>query len=275
MEHYFKQQAELAGKDCNFQCPEGCNAPGCCMEGLIIGVTLFDLIRLSPALNKPVSEIFHDHCQLGLQSYVLNPRYKHLLVKLKSPCHFLRESHCTVHSSKPLNCVLFPEYHQMKGLIDDLLRQPLFRKFPCLNGRIVISDPRKKALRVLRRMSQREEALSYDLLFGAPAFIIDPKPLNRWLKRELPGKRLYSNEDYDRLFLEQFKLTGLLNHTRAQVFELDTSKGRERIFAKLKDSALIALLLEKLLQPELVHRFNKNHFQRIKRKVQPLVYADI
>lgn len=275
MERYFKHQADLAGTGCNFQCPEGCNAPGCCMEGIIIGVTLFDLIRLSPALDRPVSGIFKDHCRLGLQSYVLNPRYKHLLIKLKNPCHFLRESRCMVHGSKPLNCVLFPEYHQMKGMVNELCRRPIFRMFPCLNGRIVISDSRKKALKTLRRMSQREEAFSYDLLFGAPSFIIDPKPFTRQLKRDLPGKRLYSIEDYDGLLVEQLKLTGLLDHIRAQVTELDTNQGRERLFEKLKDDTVMEPLLEKLLQPEIFHRFNKNRLQRIKRKIQPLVYADI
>lgn len=275
MERYFQHQADLAGTDCNFQCPEGCNAPGCCMEGIIIGVTLFDLMRLRPALDRPVSEIFYDHCRLGFQNHVLNPRYKHLILKLKNPCHFLRESWCMVHGSKPLNCVLFPEYHQMKGLLNELCRQPVFRMFPCLNGEIAISDDRKRALNTLRRMSLREEALSYYLLFGVPSFIIDPKPFTRQLKREFPGKRLFSIQDYDRLLDEQLKPIGLFDDVMDHVSELDTKRGRERIFEKLKDDALITPILEKLIRPEIVHRFKKGHIQRLKRKLQPLVYADI
>ncbi len=275
IENYFQHQADLAGTDCNFRCSEGCNAPGCCMEGIIIGVTLFDLIRLSRAMDRPVSGIFIDHCLLGLQDYVLNPRYKHLLVKLKNPCHFLREFRCMVHASKPLNCVLFPEYHQMKGLLNELRRRPIFRMFPCLNGEIAISDARKTALRTLRKMSLREEALSYHLLFGAPTFIIDPKPFNRRLKKEFQGKRLFSTLDYDRLLDEQLKPTGFFDQVMGHISELDTTKGRERLFEKLKDDALITSILEQLDRPKIVHRFKKDRIQRFKRTLQPLVYADI
>lgn len=275
MERYFEHQANLAGTDCNFQCSEECNAPGCCVEGIIIGLTLFDLIRLSPALDKPASGIFNDHCQLGLQDYVLNSRYKHLIVRLKNPCHFLRESRCFVHGSKPLNCVLFPEYHQIKGLLNELRRQPIFRMFPCLNGEIAISEKRKKALQTLRGMSLREEALSYHLLFGVPSFIIDPKPFTRRLKRESPGKRLFSIQDFDRLLDDQLRSTGVFDRVMDRVSELDTKKGRERLFEKLKDDASITPILEKLNQPEIVHRFKKDRIQCFKRKLQPLVYADI
>jgi Fe-S-cluster containining protein len=275
MEHYFKHQADLAGTDCNFQCPEECNAPGCCSEGIIIGVTLFDLMRLSPALDRPVSVVFKDYCRLGFQSYVLNPRYKHLLIKLKNPCLFLRESRCLVHGSKPLNCVLFPELHQLKGLLDELRRRPIFRLFPCLNGDIAISDTRKTALQTLRRMSLREEALSYFLLFGEPSFILDPKPFTRQLKRKSPGNRPFSIQDYDRILDEQLRTVGLFDQVMEQVSELDTKKARERLFEKLTDDVLIAPILGKLNRPKIVHRFKRDRIQRFKRRPQPLLYPDI
>lgn len=183
IERYFQYQADLTVTENNMLCQENCDAPGCQMADVIVEVSLFDLIRLSLALNTPVSSLFLNHCHFGFQSCELNPRYLSLLIKLEKPCHFLQKYRCKVHGFKPLNCVLFPEYHQIINLIPELAKRPVFNRFPCLKSEIVVSDKRSKALKELRKMNKREEALSCYFLLGIPSFIIDSKPLAKQLKR--------------------------------------------------------------------------------------------
>ena len=147
MESYFQHQTDLAKQECKMQCPDDCSAPGCRLAEVIVETTLFDLIRLSLVLNTPVSSLFLQHCHLGLQGCEQNPRYHRLLIKLKKPCHFLEKKRCAVHVSKPLNCVLFPEYHHIKGLVSELAKGQVFCKFPCLKNEIFISDQRSTALK--------------------------------------------------------------------------------------------------------------------------------
>ncbi|MBW1842684.1 MAG: hypothetical protein JRI75_13010, partial [Deltaproteobacteria bacterium] len=132
LDRYFQKQAQLAGTDSSFMCPEDCDAPGCRMEDIIVEVTLFDLIRLGPELDIPVSGFFTDHCRIGLQACQSNPRYMRLLIKLNKPCCFFKDKRCRVQRSKPLICTLFPEYHQIVGLFPELSKLPVYRNFPCL-----------------------------------------------------------------------------------------------------------------------------------------------
>jgi len=207
-DRYFQYQAGLAETKSDFQCPKECDAPGCWMDDINVEVTLFDLVRLSLDLNTPVSDLFFRHCHIGLGVFEINPRYKRLLVKLKKPCPFLKETRCEVHGSKPLSCILFPEYHYIKGLLTELAKRPAFDRFPCLREEIIVSDKRSKALKELKKMGNREEALSSYLLFDAPSFIIDSKPLTRLLKKENPKKEPFTIRDYSRLVHEKLKPTG-------------------------------------------------------------------
>jgi hypothetical protein len=77
----------------------------------------------------------------------------------------------------------FPEYHQISGLLPELAKRPVFKKFPCLKSEIFVSDPRSQKLKELKTMSTREEALSYYFLFQIPCVIIDAKPLAKQLKK--------------------------------------------------------------------------------------------
>jgi len=269
MESYFQHQTDLAKQECKMQCPDDCSAPGCRLAEVIVETTLFDLIRLSLVLNTPVSSLFLQHCHLGLQGCEQNPRYHRLLIKLKKPCHFLEKTRCTVHGSKPLACVLFPEYHQIKGLAPELVKAPIFRKFPCLKGDILISDQRSTALKMLRKMSNREEALSGFFLFETPRYIIDSKPLTKQLKKENPNKKPITLKDYDRLINEKLKPTGFLDSINDKISRLDTRVGLESLFEKLKDDALMKPLLAKMDTPEIVYKLKGNSLKRLKRKLQP------
>ncbi len=86
---YFRYQDDIFNIESNFRCPHNCNAPGCWMADIIVETTLFDLIRLSRALNIPVSHLFLQYCSLGLATCEENIRYKRFLIKMKKPCPFL------------------------------------------------------------------------------------------------------------------------------------------------------------------------------------------
>ncbi len=269
MESYFQHQTDLAQKESKMQCPDDCSAPGCRLAEVIVEATLFDLIRLSLVLNTPVSSLFLQHCYLGLQSCEQNPRYHQLLIKLKKPCHFLEKTRCKVQGSKPLACVLFPEYHQIKGLVPELVKAAIFRKFPCLKGDILISDQRSTALKMLRKMSSREDALSGFFLFETPRFIIDSKPLTKQLKKENPNKQPIALKAYDRLINTKLKPTGLFDSINGKISSLDTRAGMESLFEKLKDDKLMKPLLEKRASPEIVFKLKGNSLKRLKRSLQP------
>jgi Fe-S-cluster containining protein len=265
LDSYFEYRDYLSGLECNFLCVEDCNAPGCWMTDVIVEVTFFDLIRLSLAYNNPVSILFSHYCHIGLQDCEQNPRYKRTVVKLKKPCHFLQEAICKVHESKPLSCTLFPEIHQVNGLKHELVRCQIFCKFPCLNDKIVVSNKRSKALKKLKKMSIKERAISYYLLFETPSFIIDPKPISRQLKRE---NQKLSVQDYERLIVAKLKSTGLFDGIMDEFVKLDTRHGVESLFEKLQDDALMRPLLEKMVRPEFIHRLKGDQVKRLRRNLQ-------
>ena len=268
IKRYFQYQADLAATERNMLCPEDCDAPGCQMADVIVEVTLFDLIKLSLALNTPVSILFLNHCHFGFQSCELNRRYLSLLLKLEKPCHFLQKSRCKVQGFKPLNCVLFPEYHQIIDFIPQLAKRPVFNRFPCLKSEIAVSNERSQALKKLKKMSKREEALSRYFLIGTPSFIIDSKPLAKQLKRSILEIESFTVRDYDRLLKEELKTTGLFDGIMDKVALLDTRQHMESFFSQLEDKTLIRSLLEKMARPEIVFRLDGNRLKPTKRHLQ-------
>ncbi len=268
IERYSQYQADLAVTERNMLCPEDCDAPGCQLSEVIVEVSLFDLIRLSLALNTPVSSLFLNHCHFGFQKYELNARYLRLLIKLEKPCHFLQKSRCKVQGSKPLNCVLFPEYHQIIDLIPELAKRPVFNRFPCLKSEIAVSNERSKALKKLKKMNNREEALSCYFLLGIPSFIIDSKPVAEQLKRSILKSKSFTVRDYDRLLKEELKTTGLFDGIMDKVALLDTRQQMESFFSQLEDKALIRSLLEKMAKPEIVFKLDGNRLKPMKRHLQ-------
>jgi Fe-S-cluster containining protein len=265
---YFQYQVHLSETDPGFFCREDCDAPGCWMKDVVVEVTLVDLIRLSFALNFPVSDLFSQYCSIGLKNLELNPRYNRLLVKLKKPCPFLREKRCGVHGSKPLSCVLFPEYHQIKGLLPELAMRPVFGSFPCFREEIVVSENRSNALRKLKTMGNREEALSSYFLFDAPSFIIDAKPLTRQLKKASPKKKIFFMQDYERLVHEKLKPTGLFDSIEKKISTLDSLPGITRLFNQLEDDSLMNPLVEKMIKPEVVLKIAGEKVKHLRRDIQ-------
>lgn len=268
IETYFQYQVKLAETESSLECPEDCNAPGCWMGDVIVEVSLFDLIRLGQVLNTPVSTLFFNHCYLGLQTCEFNPRYQRLVIKLKKPCHFLEKSRCAVHGFKPLNCLLFPEYHQIIGQWPKLAENRVFRSFPCIKSGITVSDERKRALKKLGRISSRQEACSYDFLLGLPSFIIDSKPLTRQLKQACHKDRTVTLKDYERLLEKKLESTGLLDIIVTKISQLDTRKSTERLIETVQDDVLMEPLLATKNCPEVVHSIKDKQFKRLKRKVQ-------
>lgn len=265
---YFHYQAKLAETEGSLECPEDCSAPGCWMGDVIVEVNLFDLIRLRQVLNTQVSALFFNHCYLGLQTCELNPRYHRLIIKLKKPCHFLKESRCSVHGSKPLNCFLFPEYHQIIGHWPKLAESRVFGSFPCIKSEIMVSDERSRALKKLGKISSREEACSYFFLFGLPSFIVDSKPLTRQLKQASLKNRAFTLKDYERILGTKLKSTGLLDIIVDKISQLDTRKSMESLIEKVQDDILMEPLLEKKDHPEIVHCIKGNGFKQLKRKLR-------
>ena len=269
LDSYFQYQGSLAETESDFHCPEECDAPGCWMEDINIEVTLFDLIRLSLDLNTPVSDLFFHHCHIGLEVFEINRRYKRLLVKLKKPCPFLKETRCGVHGSKPLNCILFPEYHYIKGLFSELAEQPAFDRFPCLKEEIIVSEKRSRALEKLKKMGGREEALSYYFLFGGPSFIMDSRPLTRLLKKENPQKESFTMRDYDKCVHERLKPAGFFDNIEKKINMLNELPGITRLFDQLSNGTLMLPLVEEMAKPETVFKIEGNQVKRLKRYLQP------
>jgi len=268
LERYFQYQADLAAAERNMLCREDCDAPCCWMSEVDVGVSLFDLIRLSLALTTPVSSLFLNHCRFGFQCNELNPRYLNLSIKLEKPCPFLQKPRCRVHRFKPLVCVLFPEYHQIAGLLPELAKRPVFKKFPCLKSEIAVSDQRSQALKELKKMSTREEALSWYFLLEIPCFIIDTKPLVKQLKKSGLKSKSFSAENYHRHLYEKLKTIGFFDGIMDKVTRLDTRQEMESLFSQLENKTLITSLLEKKESPEIVFRVDKNRLKPVKRYLQ-------
>jgi hypothetical protein len=268
LERYLQYQADLAATERDMLCPKDCDAPCCWMTQVVVGVSLFDLIRLSLALNTPVSSLFLNHCRFGFQCNELNPRYLNLSIRLERPCPFLQKARCRVHSFKPFDCVFFPEYHQIAGVLPELANRPVFKKIPCLKNKITVSDQRSQALKELKKMSSREDTLSCYFLFEIPCFIIDTKPLVKQLKKSGLKSKSFSAENYHRQLYEKLKSTGLFHGIMDKVTRLDTRQEMESLFGQLENKTLIEALLEKKARPEIVFRVDENRLKPVKRYLQ-------
>jgi Fe-S-cluster containining protein len=268
LERYFQYQADLAATERNMLCTEDCDAPGCWMTQVVVSLSLFDLIRLSLVLDTSVSTLFLNYCRFGFQCNELNPCYLNLLIKLKKPCPFLQKARCRVHSFKPFDCVFFPEYHQIAGLLPELAKRPVFKKFPCVQSKITVSDQRNQALKELKKMSIREDALSCHFLLAIPCFIIDTKPLVKQLKKSRLKSKSISAENYRRELYEQLKLIGLFDDIMYKISRLDTRQEMENLVRLLEDEALMTSLLEKKARPEIVFRVDENRLKPMKRYLQ-------
>lgn len=239
------------------------------MADVIVDVTLFDLIKISPVLNISVSHIFSQYCRLGLLNGDFKIRYKKLLIKLKKPCRFLKERQCAVQRAKPLSCVLFPECYQAREIFPELVNSPVFSMFPCFKKPISISEKRRQVLHQLRRMKLREEALSCYYLFGIAAFIVDSKPLMKRLKKDHPEKRLFSIQDYDRMLDRIFDSIGYLENIIEKIYRLNKRTNAINLFEKIHDDITMQHLFKEMFRPQQVYRLGKNRIKQFKRNLYP------
>jgi len=201
--------------------------------------------------------------------YEDNIHYKRLLIKMKKPCLFLSGNRCAVHDAKPLNCILFPELYHIKGVLPEISKNPLFNTFPCLKKPIDISAKRIKALKKLRRMSSQEQALSYTYLFGAPSFIIDEKPLRKKLGRRHPKIGDLSLQGYDSLLNELLESYSFIEGVMGKISRLDAESEIKELFEKLRNRVMMKCLLEKMVRPVVVHRFERDGIKQLKRGLHP------
>jgi Fe-S-cluster containining protein len=269
LNNYFQHQSHIVDMDCDFRCPDDCSAPGCRKVGIVVEVTLFDLIRLGRFLDTPVSKLFSQHCHLGLIVRKTNINHMNLLIKMKKPCIFLSGTQCEVHEDKPLSCKLFPELYHIQGLLPELSKKPLFHSFPCLKKTIVVSEKRKEALKKLNRMRLREQALSYAYLFGMPKFIIDKRPLRKKLHQIHSKHRRLSIQDYDNLLVKQIEMSGFIENVAEKISGLDTKAEIKNLFEKLNDGVMMEDLMKKTICSTVVHRLEKNNIKKIKGSLIP------
>jgi len=269
LNNYFQHQDHLFDTECNFRCPNDCDAPGCRKADIIVDVTLFDLIKLGRFLNTPVSNLFSQYCHLGLGICEDNIRYMKLVVKMKKPCLFHSGNQCDVHDVKPLNCKFFPELYQIQGVLSELSKKPLFHSFPCLKKPIVVSEIRKKALRKLERMSLLEQALSNAYLFGVPSFIIDKKHLRKKLSQNYPKHQNLSLQDYDNFLNKLLKSNDFMENVTEKISRLSAESEIKYLFKKLSDPNMMEHLMEKMVRPVVVHRLERDDIKKLKRHFYP------
>lgn len=145
----------------------------------------------------------------------------------------------------------------------------MFANFPCLGGDITISRERRHALKTLRRISRKEEAVSCYFLLGVPAFIIDSKPLNRELKKDHPPKNVGSHQAYDDLVVKKLKRIGYVNRFMEKLMALDSFSEIERVFKIFNQDDLSKSMAEQAKKPKTIYMFKRDDVKTLKRKLGP------
>jgi len=118
-------------------------------------------------------------------------------------------------------------------------------------------------------MSSQEQALSHAYLFGVPSFIIDEKPLRKKLRRSHPKQRNLSLQDYDNLLNELLNSYGFIEGVMEKISRLDAESEIKNLFEKLSDRVMMKSLVEKMVRPVVVHRFERDHIKQLKRSLHP------
>jgi len=122
-------------------------------------------------------------------------------------------------------------------------------------------------------MSMQEQALSHDYLFGIPSFIVCAKPFKKKLRRIHPKKKLFSLKDYDNILNKTLKAFGFFESVFEKISRLDTMPGMKHIIEKLNDRVMMTHLMEKMVQPGIVHKLERRHFKKLKRSLlSPAIY---
>jgi hypothetical protein len=154
-------------------------------------------------------------------------------------------------------------------VLPELSKKPLFHSFPCMKKPIVVSKMRKKALKKLEKMSLHEQALSYAYLFGIPNFIIDKKHLRKKLRQIHPRHRKLFLQDYDNLLNDLLNSYSFIESVKEKISRLDTESEINILLEKLSNRVMMEDLIEKMVQPMVVHRLKKDGIKPLKRRLYP------
>ena len=122
---------------------------------------------------------------------------------------------------------------------------------------------------MLRRMSSQEQALSYTHLFGVPSFIIDEKPLRKTLRRRHPKHQNLSLQDHDDLLNELLESYRFIEGVMGKISRLDDESEIIDLFEKLSDRVMMKCIVEKMVRPVVVHRFERDDIKQLKRSLHP------
>ena len=93
------------GQTFRFHCTQ---CGDCCRNREDILLTPYDLFRIAGQLGVTPGEVVKTYCEVYLGSSSHFPVVRLLPVGEDKACPFLKENHCSIHSSKPTVCALFP-----------------------------------------------------------------------------------------------------------------------------------------------------------------------
>ena len=105
------------GQTFRFHCTQ---CGDCCRHREDILLTPFDLFRIAGHLGITPGEVVKTYCEVYLGSSSHFPVVRLLPVGDEKACPFLKENRCSIHTSKPTVCALFPlgramQYGALKG----------------------------------------------------------------------------------------------------------------------------------------------------------------
>jgi len=144
-----------------FKCnPSLCYGASCCRNQFIKPVTsLGDLLRLSKHTGRSPSEIWEQDGEVALVPTEKRGEFESFAA-LKVPCPFLKDNKCTVYSSRPFGCAVFP----LEAIFEGKKELELYDKgeFRCLNG-TTLSPKDAEVLEKMRYVMKKEVKIEIPL----------------------------------------------------------------------------------------------------------------
>lgn len=209
---YFGDRGLLFNLHSDFSCPDPCKRPGCKEGNLRVGVNIVDLLGISFATGKKLSELYKTYFRIGVAQEKGRPFVKRIGLELRKPCGFLEGRICGVYPVRPIVCALFPEsVYASKSLQEEYIGKRRFKHYLCLTRSESLSRERRDCIAKLRDIHKRESLLSDLYLFGCSPFLIDFK--NRMEELIMLSKRLRKHkgmgiEEYYQSFREYLDFDG-------------------------------------------------------------------
>ncbi len=239
MENYLRERSILFNLWSEFSCPDSCERMGCKEPDLHISISLIDLLALSWASGRKVSEHFERDTKIGFDPIKdQEPWIGRISLELKMPCNFLNQKICSIYPGRPIACALFPEYSILTGKQEFYLRKEIFRNYPCLKNPCHLSPQRREVLERLFSMSMKEFKVSDFYLFGISPFVIDIKNIVgdslEGVKISEDGKAHIQHERIEMLLLKKFSEGGYRAKWKDKIKNLDQNENWE-ILMRIKD----------------------------------------